>query len=63
MLSKKCEFENKKIDKKDEINSNEDADDLFKEFQEILSFDKDLSDIQKGDVQKHDSPPLGVLTV
>ncbi len=61
-LSEKCESENKKVDTKEEINSSENANDLSDELEKILSFDKDLSDIQKGNVQKHDSPPPGILT-
>ena len=45
VLSDKCDLQNKKVNTKDEINSNEDADDLFKEIQQILKIETiDLSE-------------------
>lgn len=63
VLSEKCDLQNKKLDVNDEINSNENADDLFKEFQEVLSVDKNLSESQKGNNQNCSTPPFGVLTI
>jgi len=62
-LSEKCESENKKVDTKEEINSSENANDLFDDFQEILSFDKNLGESQKDNEQNCSTPPPGILTI
>ena len=63
VLSEKCEFENKKIDTKEEINSSENADDLSDELQKILSFDKDLDVSQKENEQNCSTMPPGILPI
>jgi hypothetical protein len=63
VLSEKCGLENKKINAKDDINSNENADILFGEFQEILSLDKGLGDSQNSNEQNCSTSPPGILTV
>ena len=63
VLSEKCDLQNKKVDTKDEINTNEDADDLFKEIQQILISDKNFGESQKDNEQICNTPPLGILTI
>lgn len=63
VLSEKCEFENEKIDTKGEINSSENVDDLFGDFQEILISDKSLGESQKDNEQNCNTPPPGILTI
>jgi len=62
VLSEKCESENEKINTEEGINFNEDTNALFKEFQEVVFVDKDLSDVKKNNGEKHNSRPLGILT-
>jgi len=62
VLSEKCESENEKINTEEGINFNEDTNALFKEFQEVVFVDKDLSDVKKNNGEKHNSRPFGILT-
>jgi hypothetical protein len=63
VLSKKYEAENKKIDTKEEINSSRSTDDLFGEFQDILSSEKNVRESQKGNNQNHSALPPGILPI
>lgn len=63
VLSEKYDLQNKKVETKKEINSNEDVDDFVDELREILSFDKDSGDSQKNNEQKCGPPLPGILTI